>query len=154
MNYDVIVVGCGHNGVVAGFYLARAGLRVLVLERGEKVGGMASTDELIPGFHFTTYGHSFVLFHTEILDDKRLLDYVLQIDSCDPRSFQPFRSGKPCPANIREGAPMLRIQPLPDRASTVAGANRFSPASHAARPPDRHSGKTVRRSAHRGGQSF
>jgi len=115
---------------------------------------MASTDELIPGFHFTTYGHSFVLFHTEILDDMRLLDYVLQIDSCDPHSFQPFRSGKPCPANIREGAPMLRIQPLPDRASTVAGANRFSPASHAACPPDRHSGKTVRRSAHRGWAKF
>lgn len=94
MDYDAIVVGCGHNGLVAGFYLAKSGLRVLALERGEKVGGLASTDELIPGFHFTTYGHSFVMFHTEILNDMRLFDYGLQINSYDPGSFQPFRSGK------------------------------------------------------------
>ena len=94
MDYDAIVVGCGHNGLVAGFYLAKSGLRVLALERGEKVGGMASTDELIPGFHFTTYSHSFVLFHTQILDEMRLLNYGLEIDSRDPGFFQPFRSGK------------------------------------------------------------
>jgi len=55
---------------------------------------MAATDELIPGFHFTTYGHSFVLFHSDILDDMQLMDYGLQVDSYDPGSFQPFRTGK------------------------------------------------------------
>ncbi|HJN94078.1 MAG TPA: NAD(P)/FAD-dependent oxidoreductase, partial [Dehalococcoidia bacterium] len=94
MDYDAIVIGCGHNGLVAGFYLAQAGLRVLALEQSDKVGGMASTDELIPDFHFTTYGHSFVMFHTKILDDMRLLDHGLQTDVRDPESFQPFLSGK------------------------------------------------------------
>ncbi|MDP7620157.1 MAG: NAD(P)-binding protein, partial [Dehalococcoidia bacterium] len=39
MDYDAIVIGCGHNGLVAGFYLAQAGLRVLALEQSDKVGG-------------------------------------------------------------------------------------------------------------------
>ncbi len=94
MDYDAIIVGCGHNGLVAGFYLAKAGLRVLALERTGKVGGMAATDELIPGFNFTTYGHSFVLFHGDILDDMRLMEYGLEVDSYDPGSFQPFRTGR------------------------------------------------------------
>ena len=54
MDYDAIIIGCGHNGLVAAFYLARAGLRVLALEQGPKVGGAATTDELFPGFHFST----------------------------------------------------------------------------------------------------
>lgn len=94
MDYDAIVIGCGHNGLVASYYLADAGLKVLALEQTEKVGGMASTDELIPGYHFTTYGHSFTLFHTKIMDDMRLLERGLQMDVKDPGYFHPFRSGK------------------------------------------------------------
>ena len=69
MDYDAIIIGCGHNGLVAAFYLARAGLSVLALEQSLKVGGAATTDELFPGFEFSTCAHSFVLFHPQILDD-------------------------------------------------------------------------------------
>jgi phytoene dehydrogenase-like protein len=53
--YDAIVVGGGHNGLVNGAYLAKAGLRTLVLERRNLVGGAAITEELYPGFSFTTF---------------------------------------------------------------------------------------------------
>ena len=50
-NYDVIIIGAGHNGLVAASYLAKAGRRVLVLERRGSVGGIAVTEEIFPGFH-------------------------------------------------------------------------------------------------------
>ena len=53
-NYDALVVVAGHNGLVAAAYLARAGKRVLVLERQPQVGGAAVTEELFPGFRFSS----------------------------------------------------------------------------------------------------
>ena len=90
MDYDAIIIGCGHNGLVAAFYLARAGLRVLALEQGPKVGGAATTDELFPGFHFSTCAHSFVLFHPRILDDMQLVERGLRVFRRDPPQFHPF----------------------------------------------------------------
>ena len=54
MGYDAIVVGGGHNGLVAGFYLARAGLRTVILERRDIVGGACVTEEFAPGFRAST----------------------------------------------------------------------------------------------------
>jgi phytoene dehydrogenase-like protein len=90
LDYDAIIIGCGHNGLVAAFYLARAGVRVLALEQGPTVGGAATTDELIPGFHFSTCAHSFVLFHPRILDDMQLEERGLRVFHRDPPQFHPF----------------------------------------------------------------
>ncbi len=54
--YDVIVVGGGHNGLTAAGYLSKAGLKVLVLERRDIVGGACTTEELIPGYRFPVRG--------------------------------------------------------------------------------------------------
>ena len=53
MKYDAIVIGGGHNGLTAAAYLARAGRKVLVLERRHVLGGAAVTEEVFPGFHFS-----------------------------------------------------------------------------------------------------
>ena len=57
MDTDVIIVGAGHNGLVAAAYLARAGLRVDLFERRVFYGGAAITEELWPGFRFSTCAH-------------------------------------------------------------------------------------------------
>ena len=54
--YDIIIIGAGHNGLVAAYYLAKAGLKTLVLERREIVGGGAVTEEFHPGFRCSTLG--------------------------------------------------------------------------------------------------
>ena len=59
--YDAIVVGGGHNGLTHAAYLAKAGLKVVVLEKNDLVGGAAITEELQPGFHFTTFSYALSL---------------------------------------------------------------------------------------------
>ena len=70
--YDAIVVGGGHNGLVNGAYLAKSGLKVLVLERRHVVGGAAITEELRPGFWFTTFSYALSLLRPEIIHDLEL----------------------------------------------------------------------------------
>ena len=70
--YDAIVVGGGHNGLVNGAYLAKAGLRTLILERRHVVGGAAITEELRPGFSFTTFSYALSLLRPQIVQDLEL----------------------------------------------------------------------------------
>ena len=70
--YDAIVVGGGHNGLVNGAYLARAGLRTLILERRHVVGGASITEELRPGFSFTTFSYALSLLRPQIVQDLEL----------------------------------------------------------------------------------
>jgi phytoene dehydrogenase-like protein len=70
--YDAIVIGGGHNGLTNGAYLARAGLKTLILERRHIVGGAAITEELRPGFWFTTFSYALSLLRPEIIHDLEL----------------------------------------------------------------------------------
>jgi phytoene dehydrogenase-like protein len=70
--YDAIVVGGGHNGLVNGAYLARAGLKTLVIERRPVVGGAAITEELYPGFSFTTFSYALSLLRPDIIHELEL----------------------------------------------------------------------------------
>ena len=67
--YDVIVIGSGHNGLVCGSYLAKAGLRTLVLERRNIVGGAAVTEEFAPGFRASRFSYVMSLLHPRIIRD-------------------------------------------------------------------------------------
>jgi phytoene dehydrogenase-like protein len=89
-NHDAIIIGAGHNGLVTACYLARAGWKVLVLERRYVVGGACVTEEVFPGFKVSTAAYVNSLFRKEIIRDLRLHDYGLAILERNPSSFTPF----------------------------------------------------------------
>ncbi|MGH8938379.1 MAG: phytoene desaturase family protein, partial [Actinomycetes bacterium] len=67
--YDAVVIGGGHNGLTAAAYLAKAGRRVLVLERRHVLGGAAVTEEVFPGFRFSVFSYVVSLLRPEIIRD-------------------------------------------------------------------------------------
>jgi len=93
-NYDAIIIGAGHNGLVTACYLAKAGWKVLMLERRYIVGGACVTEETFPGFKVSTAAYVNSLFRKEIIQDLDLESYGLKILERNPSSFTPFPSGK------------------------------------------------------------
>jgi phytoene dehydrogenase-like protein len=91
---DVLLVGAGHNALVAAGYLAQAGYKVILLERRHTVGGAVVTEEIIPGFKFDLGGSAHILIHhTPILQDLKLAAYGLEYIDLDPLFFAPFPDG-------------------------------------------------------------
>jgi phytoene dehydrogenase-like protein len=90
--YDAIVVGGGHNGLVNGAYLAKAGLRTLILERRHLVGGAAITEELYPGFWFTTFSYALSLLRPDIIHDLELTKHGF-MPLLMPTTFAPKEDG-------------------------------------------------------------
>jgi phytoene dehydrogenase-like protein len=77
--FDAIIIGGGHNGLVCAAYLARAGRKVLVLERREQVGGAAVTEEVFPGFRFSVFSYVVSLLRPEIIRELDLPRHGLHI---------------------------------------------------------------------------
>jgi len=91
-NYDVIVIGGGHNGLVNAAYLARAGRKVLVVERRHVLGGAAVTEEIFPGFKYSVASYVVSLLRPEIIRDLDLPRHGLEILPLDG-TFTPMPNG-------------------------------------------------------------
>lgn len=80
--YDAIIIGAGHNGLVCANYLAKAGQKVLVLERRDVVGGAAVTEEIAPGFRASIFSYLMSLLHPRIIRELELKKHGLEVLPC------------------------------------------------------------------------
>ena len=111
--YDVLIIGGGHNGLVCACYLARAGRKVLVLEARDVVGGAAVTEVFHPGFRNSVASYTVSLLHPQVIADLRLAEHGLRIVLRPMSNFLPLDNGD-----------ALRVGP--NLADTVADLRRFS----------------------------
>jgi len=119
--YDAIVIGGGHNGLVTAAYLARAGRKVLVLERRELLGGCSVTEALWPGYRVSTAAYLTSLLQERIVNDLGLPRYGYRVDAKDPAFFSAFPDGR-------------HFFMWQDRAKTLAEIGKFSQRDAAAYP--------------------
>ena len=104
--YDAIVIGGGHNGLVAAAYLARAGLHTLLVEKNERVGGATFSERILPGFTVSVFSYVVSLLRPRIIHDLDLARYGLQLQPLDG-TFTPLPDGRALtrwhdPAKTRE----------------------------------------------------
>src|SRR5579871_284999 len=92
--YDAVIVGGGHNGLVTAAYLARAGRKVLVLERRELVGGCAVTEEIWTGYRVSTAAYLTSLLQERIVRELELPRFGYIVDAKDPAFFSAFPDGR------------------------------------------------------------
>ena len=88
--YDAVIVGGGHNGLVCAFYLARAGMKVRVLERRDVIGGACVTETIHPGFRNSTASYTVSLLRPQVIADMKLHDRGLRIVERRIGNFLPF----------------------------------------------------------------
>ena len=93
--YDAVVIGAGHNGLVCAAYLARAGLRVVVLERRDRPGGLADTEEIAPGFRTPAAAHTVGRLRRSVLRDLGLARHGLRLIRPPARAFAADPDGRP-----------------------------------------------------------
>ena len=93
-NTKVVIVGGGHNGLVAAGYLGRAGLDVQVLERRDVVGGAAVTEEWFPGFHISTCSYVCHILQQKVIDELELRKHGFHVYPLDPGRLHPFPDGR------------------------------------------------------------
>jgi phytoene dehydrogenase-like protein len=92
-HYDAIIIGAGHNGLVAAGYLARAGKKVLMLEQRDRVGGACTLEEPWEGFTVSPCAYVVSLLRPEIIRDLELHRYGFEAYVKDPQMFVPFLDG-------------------------------------------------------------
>jgi phytoene dehydrogenase-like protein len=112
--YDAVVIGAGHNGLVAAGYLAKNGLSTLVLERSDRIGGACITTELIPGFKVSMAAQVLGMLRQRIIEDLELEQHGLRFWFRDPEIFVPYPDGR-------------HAFFYPDAARTVASIDRQAP---------------------------
>jgi len=111
---DVVIIGAGHNGLVCAAYLAKAGRSVLVVERSARIGGACITEELVPGYRFSTFAYGAHGPGPKICRDLEIPAAAFTVVENDPGMFFPFPDGD-------------HILFWADQERTAAGLSRFGP---------------------------
>eukprot|EP00897_Mesotaenium_endlicherianum_P004710 jgi/Mesen1/4267/ME000022S03557 len=119
--WDAVVVGGGHNGLIAAAYLAKAGRQVAVLERRHIVGGAAVTEEIVPGFKFSRASYLLSLLRPAIIKELELKRHGLHLLPRSPSSFTPTAR-----ATAGGGGAPEYLLMGPDAAATHAQISKFS----------------------------
>ncbi len=123
--YDAVIIGGGHNGLVSAAYLARGGLKTLVLERRHVLGGAAVTEEIVPGFRFSVASYVVSLLRPEIIRDLDLPRYGLDILPLDG-TFTPLHKGEGPRVKGRRGTTGDYLWRVNDHGRTVRELRRWS----------------------------
>ncbi len=109
-NYDAIIIGAGLNGLTAAAYLAKSGLKVLVVEKRPVLGGAAATEEIFPGFKFDTVTHKIGGLRPDIIRDLDLVKHGLEIIRSEVNTFTPLPDGRHLLLWERSGKTIESIQ--------------------------------------------
>ena len=109
VKYDAIIIGGGHNGLTTAAYLAKAGRKVLVLERRYLLGGAAVTEEIYPGFKYTVYSYVVSLLRPEVIQELQLYKHGLHLIPSDG-SFIPMEDGNYFAAYSDEASSLEEIR--------------------------------------------
>ncbi len=117
---DVIVVGGGHNGLVCAAYLARAGRRVLVLERNPQIGGAAVNKEIAPGFTLPVCAHILHQLQPRVISDLNLGGHGLSLAAKDLATIALGRDGRHLVLRGGEATPSLKELSAADAAALPA----------------------------------
>jgi phytoene dehydrogenase-like protein len=91
--YDAVIIGGGHNGLVCAFYLARAGMKIRIVERRDVVGGAAVTEEFHPGFRNSVASYTVSLLQPKVIADMRLADHGYRVIERPISNFLPQENG-------------------------------------------------------------
>jgi len=109
-SYDAVIIGGGHNGLVSAFYLARAGLKVRILERRSIVGGAAVTEEFHPGFRNSVASYTVSLLNPKVIDDMKLVDQGYRVIERPISNFLPQDAADPAKGYLKLGGGLERTQ--------------------------------------------
>jgi phytoene dehydrogenase-like protein len=123
---SAIIIGGGHNGLVCAFYLARAGVKVIVLERRAVLGGAAVTEEFFPGFRNSTASYTVSLLNPKVIEDLELARHGLKIIDRPLSNFLPVNEREylagPSPSEIAKfsAKDAESLRPYTERLQTIA----------------------------------
>jgi phytoene dehydrogenase-like protein len=93
VKHDALIIGAGHNGLVCAYYLARAGLKVRIVEARDVVGGAAVTEEFHPGFRNSVASYTVSLLQPKVINDMKLVDHGYRVIERPISNFLPQEDG-------------------------------------------------------------